>query len=387
MISVILGISLIFISPLYNLLVVVPNYYAWYGIIFSVIATLFAIFLAKEFEKQILVFTSSIGLLLISIGIGNLSSAFQFLMMLPFAYLGLVILSSKSININLDPPTDTRSKKLIRSIANIFFVSIIMISIISVIPFNGNLLTLGYLFTSNIIDLSLLVYTLTIILILSITLICIQISWKYFKQNLFKKLKFSELFPLIMILVFLSANSILYPLFNILNPFSLPLNFSQENLSTALIPIFVGWFVILVSYIIIESFTEKFSIFLKKFSTKIQEKLRKIYYFEFIFSPINWVDVQIIIPSAVWFYENVIRDIIYKVIIVGIYKFFFYLANLVKDFVNNVAVPRTVNFFKRISRFIQSLENAKLKTQLLYIILGLGIMFAITIVLYAGGII
>ena len=387
MINIVLGISLIFISPIYKLLVSVPNYYAWYGIIFSVIATLFAIFLVKEFEKQILVFSSSIGLLLISIGSGNLSSAFQLLMMLPFAFLGLVILSSKSIKIHIDSPTDQRSKKILRSIANILIVTIIMVSIISVIPFSSNLLTLGYLFTSNIVDLSLLVYILSIGSILGITLICIQISWKYFKQNLFKKLKFSELFPLIMILVFLSANSVLYPSFNILNPFSLPLNFSQENLSIALIPIFVGWFVILASYIVIESFAEKVSIFLNKFSTKIQEKLRKIYYFEFIFSPINWVNVKIVIPSSVWFYENVIRDFIYKVIIVSIFKFFFYLANLVKNFVNNVAVPRTVNFFKRSSQFIQSLENAKLKTQLLYIILGLGIMFAITIALYAGGII
>ena len=387
MINIILGISLIFISPIYNLLVVVPDYYAWYGIIFSVIATLFAIFLTKDFEKQILVFTSSVGLFLISIGSGNLSSAFQFLMMLPFAFLGLVILSSKSINIHLDPPTDQRSKKIIRSIANIIFVTIVIISIISVIPFSSNLLTLGYLFTSNIINPSLLVYILYISLILGITLICIQISWKYFKQNLFKKLKFSELFPLIMILVFLSANSVLYPFFNILNPFSLPFNFSQESLSIALIPIFVGWFVILVSYIVIELFAKKFSISLNKFSTKIQERLIKIYYFEFIFSPINWVNVQIIIPSAIWFYVNVIRDFVYKVIIVSIFKFFFYLANLVKDFVNNIAVPRTVNFFKRSSQFIQSLESAKLKTQLLYIILGLGIMLAITIVLYAGGII
>ena len=160
---------------------------------------------------------------------------------------------------------------------------------------------------------------------------------------------------------------------------------SDAKLFISLIPIFVGWFVILVSYIIIELFAEKFLIYLNKFSTKIQEQLSKIYYFEFIFSPINWVIVQIIIPSALWFYVNVIRGFIYKVIIVSIFKFFFYLANLVKDFVTNVAVPRTVNFFKRSSQFIQSLESAKLKTQLLYIILGLGIMFAITIILYAGG--
>ena len=387
MINITLGVSLIFITPISQLLIVVPNYFVWYGILFSILATIIGILITKDLDKKILLFTSSLGFIIISLGIGNLASVFQILLMLPFVFLGFMIFSTKT-------PIDTelidseqKGKTIIKSIVNFLLFTVVGITIISVIPFSSNLLNIGYLFTTTVIDSSLAVYVLAIISLLGIFLIYIQTSRKYFEQKSFRILKLSELIPLILIVIILSLNSILYPIFNLLNPFSLPVDFALESLSVALIPIFVGWFVILISYILIELFAKKLSTNLSKISEKIQETLRKIYYFEFIVKPLDWIGANILIPSIIWFYEYCIRDFFYKVVLLAIANFFVFLAQISRDFIKEIAIPQTVNLFKKSSLFIRRLEKAKLRTQILYILLSLGILLALVIILYTGGVI
>jgi hypothetical protein len=387
MINVLLGFSLVFISPISKLLIVIPNYFAWYGVIFSLVATLIGVLTTKDLDKQIMIFTSTLGLLLICLGSGNIASAFQILLMIPFAFLGLMIFSVKLPSNNEISSSENKAKTVIKLVLDTLIFSIVGISIIAVIPFSSSLLNIGYLFTTTSIDSSLVVYVLAIISLLGIFLIYVQISRKYYEQKLYKTQKLSQLIPLSLIIVILSLNSILYPIFNILNPYSLPVDFANESLSIALIPIFVGWFVILLLYITSELLVKKISTKLSKFSDSIQNTLRDIYLFEFIIRPLDWLRVNAIIPFAILFYEYFIRDFIYKLVILSIARFFVFLAKTTRDFIKDIAIPQTINLFKTSSNFIRSLENAKLKTQLLYIILSLGILIAVVIILYAGGMI
>ncbi len=385
MINIVVGISFIFISPISKLLIVVPNYFVWYGVLFSVIATIVGILTTKDKDKQILIFTASIGLLLILLGVGNLASAFQILLLMPVAFLGLMIISSKSTTDDEIPSSEHKGKIIIKLTIDILIFTIVGITIISVIPFSSNLLNIGYLFTTTIINSSIAVYVIVIVSLLGIYLIYMQFSRRYFEQSLHRILRISEIIPLTLIVVFLSLNCILYPIFDLLNPFSLPVDFVQESLPIALIPIFIGWFVILVSYIVIELFIKKVSKSLDQFSEKIQEPLQRIYNLEFIITPIYWIRDKVLTPSIIWFYEYCIRDFFYKIIILGIARFFVLVSKSIRDYIKNVAAPQTINFFKKCSLFVRSLEKAKLRTQLLFIILGLGILLALVIGLYAGG--
>ncbi len=379
-------LSFIYITPFVLLISLQGStFFVWYGLLFALISVIFSLFLQQKLETVILVFALLSGLFIFFLGLGYLSISFQLLIALPIISIGLVPFLFTPNEAKEDEKPSRKSVMIIRTTTRFIGFVIIFLSILGVEPFNGTFLSLIHILSVSSPAFNIGFFVITLLLFFGI--FCLSIILYKKQITLEEKFQFTnvEITITILVVIFLSLNSFLYPRFNIINPFTFPSIITFSHLLISLISLLSGCLIVLCAFIIIKKYFESFSKKLLKFTVILEKIFRNIYTFDFIFAPVILVWTKAIVPASNWFYQIVIKKIMVENILMRIWKFIVTAYKFIARKTKDTVIPNVVKFFKLTSNFIQKLEESKLRSQIQVVLVSLFLLIIVVLILYSGG--
>ncbi|MHA1199690.1 MAG: hypothetical protein ACTSQF_10220 [Candidatus Heimdallarchaeaceae archaeon] len=379
---------IIFITPFAQLILIQGcTLYIWYGLILALMGVVFSLFLRRELEISILIYTIISGMILFVLGLAELSIAFQILIILPVISIGLV---PYLFNTNLiDEEEKQKTKKFNIGLSIIRFTGIVALIAVflGVVPLNSSFLILVQTLYMDPSIFNIGFFILSLLLFYGIFGLMVLIYKKQVKSALITQFSKVEIIYTTLIVIFLSLNSTLYPLYNLLNPFDFHPIIELNVLWIPMVAVFVGCFVILLAFIIIKKYFSDFSLKVSQISIKIENSLRAVYSFDSIFAPIGILWIKAIIPFSIWFKKVIIQKFLVESILLRIWKLIAFTSKWIGRTIKNTIVPRIVQAFKLASEYIRRLELEKLRTQIQLVLVSLSFLLIIILILYSGGII
>ncbi|MCE7742348.1 MAG: hypothetical protein GOP50_07785, partial [Candidatus Heimdallarchaeota archaeon] len=379
-------LSILFITPFAQLILIQGcTLFVWYGLILALIGVAFSLFLKRELEISILIYTILSGMILFVLGLAELSIAFQILILLPVLSIGLV---PYLFDVNLvDEEEIQKTKEFNIGVTITRFTGFVVLTsvILGVVPLNSSFLILIQTLYHDSSMFNIGFFILSLLLFYGIFSLMILIYKKQLKSAL--KFQFSkiEIIYTALIVIFLSLNSTLYPKYNLMNPFDFHPLLDPNVLWIPLVAVFAGCFIVLSAFIIIEKYFSDVGLKFSQISIKIENLLRTVYTFDFIFAPIGILWIKAIIPISIWFKQVIIQKFLVEIIILKTWRFITFIGKWSGRTIKDTIVPQIVQSFKSISEFIRELEIAKLRTQIQLVLVSLSLLLMIILILYSGG--
>ena len=395
-VSFVVTLSMIFITPLDKLLLWQGStFYIWYGLILTLVCVVFAIFLRKNLESSIFIFTINSGLLVFLLGLKQLGIAFHLLIIMFVLTLGLVPFMFSKETQETTEIQNTEKFNVSLTIVRFSIFVVLTATLLGVSPLNSTFLLLVQTLRIAYSWSNIIFFILSLVIFYGIFGFIYLIYKKQLKLAVQYQLKWLEIIFSLVVVIFISLGSTLYSTFSLLNPYPFTLvnpitilPYSDfDFIWMSLVAVLVGCFLILISFIIFNKFLPNISLKISKISTKTENIFRSIYSFDFVFLPIGLFWNKIIIPSAKWFNRIIIQKFLIEIILFNSWKFIVYFTKLVSRTIKNILIPQIIRLFKFLSNSIQKLEIAKIKTQIQIVLLSLSLLLMVVIILYSGGVI
>ncbi len=384
----VLTFSFIFITPISQIILVQGStFYIWYGLILALVGIVFALFLTKELETSILIYTVLSGMIIFVLGLGELSIAFQILVIFPVLLVGLVPYQF-TINLVKEEAVDQAEKFNIGIIIARFFFFVVLTGVfLGVAPLSSTFLVLVKTLYSTSLIFNIGLFVFFLFLSYGIFGLVIKIYKKQIKFATQFRFSILEILYTGSIVIFLSLNSTLYPVYNLINPFSYLPILEINVVWIPLVVLFSGGILILITFLVIKKYFTNVDTKLAEISMKIETFLRPIYSFDFIFAPICILWVEAILPRSKWFVANILEKFLFEIVILNVWKSILFASKWIGKIIRYTVIPYTVQIFKSISDFIRKLEQSKLRTQIQIVLISLSLLISIILILYSGGVI
>jgi len=372
-------------TPFLLLLPVIQNFIMWYGICIAVTTAFFAIFLRRKLESILLLFISSIGLILYSLGIGYYSVGFHLVLVSPLLFSNLAIFKLTKKGYEEEVIVSFEKKKKAKRIFLLIFVILSIITLIGVVPLNSIILSLTFPVTlSNLaIEIILLIFGIVSLIFVFVSILDLLFT-NWIKDSSIEINKgvitSTSVLTTIILLV-----SILFPYFAVITPISHSIDLQPNSFILTALPLGICYLIVIVVYILTKKYSSLFYQRLLTFSEKMSSILHKIYSFEFIFTPMIYVTKKVIVPSSVWFYEKVLLWFILGVVIRNSIQFLKFCFLKIRIFILDYLIPWTKELFTKISHFSRKFEDASQRTQFQIAFSFLLILLLIVVVLFVGG--
>ncbi len=379
------SLLILFGTPFLSLLLVIQKFIMWYGICIALLAGFFAVYLRKQLEYILLLFISCIGLILYSIGVGYYSVGFHLLLVSPILFSILTIVKLTKKGEEEEVIVSFEEKKRAKR-AFLFIFSIISIStLVGVAPHNSVIVSLTYPVTHSNLAVKIILLSFGILsLVLVFTSIVPFMLFNWMKEDSVEIDK-GVITSTSILTFFLLLASILFPYFGIITPISQSVDFLPNSFMLTALPLGICYLLVILVYVLSKRYFSEFNQKLLVFNEKMSQPLRKIYGFEFIFTPLIYLTKKFIIPSSIWFYEKVILWLIIGVIVGKLIQFIKFCAIKIRVFILDYLIPWIQAVFTKISHFSRRFEDASQRTQLQIVFSFLLILLLIVVGLFAGG--
>ena len=372
-------------TPILSLLPVVQNFVIWYGICIALTAAFFAIFLRKQLESLLLLFISSIGLILYSIGVEYYSVGLNLILITPVLFSNLVIIKLTKKGHEEEVVISFEERKKVKRVFLHIFAILSVLTLIGVGPLNSLILSLTYPLTlSNlIVKVFLLLFGIVSLIFIFISVLdLVSINWLKEESVEINK---GVITSTSVLTFFLMLASILFPYFEILSPIPLTIDFLPNSYLLTVLPLGICYLIVLLVYLLIKKYFSEFHQKLQVFNEKISIYLRQIFTFEFIFTPLIYVTKKFIIPSSRWLYEKIILLFIFEMVVENSIRFLKFCIQKLKTFILDYLIPWIKKLYTNLSHFSRRFEDASQRTQLYVAFSFLFILLVIVVSLFVGG--
>ncbi|MCG3216566.1 MAG: hypothetical protein H7642_07615 [Candidatus Heimdallarchaeota archaeon] len=380
-----LPIFLILGTPFLQLVPIIQNIVLWFGVCSAIIIAFFSVFLKSKKEDTFLLFISFLSLILYSIGIGFYSVAIHLSLLSPFLFSILSILKTKKNEEDDEIIVSFDQVKNSKKILYMLTVSISLLTLIGFVPFNSLILSITYpvTLTTKSLQVSLLVLCLVTMMLLFVS--ALDIFRDSFSINAENNIAKTDLISSISLTLFLMLLSVLFPIFGLISPTSETINIPPDSFMISALPLGIGYILVGIFYALRKKYWKSMDQTILVFSENISLILRKIFYFEFIFTPIIYITKRLIIPSIIWLYQEVLVDFIYGIIIRYSVTLLQSSFKSIWNFIVKILIPAIRNLFTKLSLLARKFEEASLLTQFLFIFGFLFVLILIVIILFIGG--
>jgi len=282
---------------------------------------------------------------------------------------------------------ETRRFNLAFTIIHFFSLVVLSLLFLGIAPLNSTFLILVQTIFQNTLIFNVGLFVLFTVIMFGIFILIIKIYKNQIKKSLEFQFSVAEIVYLSSLLLFIVFSSLLYPSFNLFNPFTFPLitNFNAWWIPFSII--ISGCVIGSIVYLVILRYFSKAVLEIIEFSNKIEQSLETVYSIDLVFLPVRFLWIRIIVPFSKWFEQIIIKKFLIEIIIKKTWKFLILTLKWLKRIITKIIVPKIVAAFQLISKFIRKLEIAGLRTQFQIVLISLSILLAIILVLYSGGVI
>ncbi|MHA1345247.1 MAG: hypothetical protein ACTSO3_02495 [Candidatus Heimdallarchaeaceae archaeon] len=373
-------------SPFLNLLPILADVFAWVGITTAIVSITIAVFTNNKSSLLVLILSSLFAYILFTFGTGSYVIGFHTLVTTLIVGTAIpIIISNRSKEETIDE-LGTSKIQLFTKIAFFLTSAIIFLGLIGAPPLNGSILSIIIIYASQSLSLSLALFIIGFLFIFQLGIIGIKLVYDLWsKRAELKSIRNIILVSILAITLILTFT--IYPYFQIITLFETPIAITNQIFLETVLPLGVIFLITIVIFVLMKTIFIELNDSMSPYLLKVEKTYQKIYYYDFLYSPLELLFLKILLPGAKWFYLIVIKTLLVGIVLTNLVKFFIFLWKTLKKFIVKVAIPKIKLFFTTLSKTIRNFESASEKSQLICVLCTMIVLLLLTYFLFIGGVI
>ncbi len=373
-------------TPYFNLLPILADIFAWVGIIVAIISITIAVFTYNKSSLIVLILSSLIAYILFTFGSGSYAIGFHTMISILIVVTAVPIIIT---NRSKEEPTDeleTIKPQLFTKIIFFLTSAIIFLGLIGVPPLSSSVLSIIIVYVSQPNSLSLALFIIGFLFLLLLGIVSIKLVYDLWSKRAERKSIRSTILVTILALTLILTVTI-YPYFQIINLYETPIVIENQILLLSALPLGISFLIAIVVFVLLKTVFIELDDSMGPYLLEIERIYQKIYYYDFLYSPLELLYLKTLLPSIKWFYQYIIKAFLVGIIFTGLTSITTFIWKKMKNFIVKVAIPKIESFFIVLSRTIRKFESASEKSQLIYVFFSIIILLLLTFFLFIGGVI
>ncbi len=373
-------------TPYFNLLPVLADTFAWVGITVAIISITIAVFTNNRSSLLVLILSALFAYILFTFGSGSYAIGFHAMITTIIVGTAIpIIITSRSKEESLDE-VGTTKPQLFTKIIFFLTTAIIFLGLIGIPPLNSSILSIIIVYASQSNSLSLALFVIGLLFILQLGIVGIKLVYDLWSKRAERK-SIRNVILVAVLAITLILTFAIYPYFHIINLFDTPIAIENTMLLVSALPLGILFLIAIVVFVLLKTVFTEFNDLMDPYLLNIERTYQKIYYYDFLYSPLELLYLKLLFPSIKWFYRYFIKAFLVGVIFAGLAQISTYIWKKLKNYVVKVAIPKIVSFFIVLSKTIRKFESASEKSQLIWVLFSIVIVLLLTIFLFIGGVI
>ncbi len=373
-------------TPYFYFIPVLADVFAWVGIISAIVSITIAIFTNNKSSLLVLILSSLFAYILFTFGSGSYVTGFHTMITIIITGTAIPIIIT---NRNKEEPTDevrTTKPQLLTKIAFFLTSAIIFLGLIGIPPLSSSVISLIILYVSQPNSFSLALFIIGFLFLFQLGIVGIKLTYDLWsKRTESKSIRNVILVAILTITLILTFT--IYPYFKIINLYESPIVIENQILLLTVLPLSICFLIAIVVFILLKTVFIELNDSMGPYLLKTEKTYQKIYYYDFLYSPLELLYLKILLPGIKWFYRYIIKAFLVGVILTELVRIITFLWNKLKNFIVKIAIPKITSFFITLSKTIRKFESTSEKSQLIYALLFIVILLLLTFFLFIGGVI
>ncbi|MHA1202412.1 MAG: hypothetical protein ACTSQ4_07815 [Candidatus Heimdallarchaeaceae archaeon] len=373
-------------TPYFKLLPVLVDTFAWVGITVAIISITIAVFTNNRSSLLVLILSSLFAYILFTFGSGNYAIGFHTMITMIIVGTAIPIIIT---NRSKEEPTDEVGKTKPQLFTKIIFfltTAIIFLGLIGVPPLNSSILGIIIVFASQSNSLSLALFIIGFLFLFQLGIIGIKLAYDLWSKRAERKSVRNVILVAVLTITLILTFAI-YPYFHIIDLFETPIAIETPILLVSALPLGISFLLAIVSFVLLKTIFTEFNDLMDPYLLNIEKTYQKIYYYDFLYSPLEVLYFKLLLPSIKWFHRYFIKAFLVGVIFTVLARISTCFWKTLKNFIVEVAIPKIKSFFIVLSKTIRKFESASDKSQLIYVLLSIVLLLLLTFFLFIGGVI
>jgi len=373
-------------TPYFNLLPILADIFAWVGIIVAIISITIAVFTNNKSSLLVLILSSLFAYVLFTFGSGSYAIGFHTMIATIIVGTAIpIIITNRSKEESTDE-LEIIKPQIFTKITFFLTSAIIFLGLIGVPPLNSSVLSIILVYVSQPNSLSLALFIIGFLFLFQLGIVGIKLVYDLWSKRAERKSIRSTILAAILALTLILTFTI-YPYFQIINLYETPIVIESQILLLSALPLGISFLIAIVVFVLLKIVFIELDHSMAPYLLEIERTYQKIYYYDFLYSPLELLYLKTLLPSIKWFYQYIIRAFLIETIFTGLARILTFLWKKLEDFIVKVTIPKIKSFFIVLSKTIRKFESASEKSQLIYVFFSIVILLLLTFFLFIGGVI
>jgi hypothetical protein len=373
-------------TPYFNLLPVLADIFAWVGIIVAIISIAIAVFTNNKSSLLVLIFSSLFAYILFTFGSGSYAIGFHNMIVIMIVGTAIPIIITNRSKEEIKDELGTTKPQIFTNIAFFLTSAIIFLGLIGVPPLSSSVLSIIIIYISQPNTLSLALFIIGFLFLFLLGIVGIKLASDLWSKRAERK-SIRNIILVAILAITLILTFTIYPYFQIIALYEPPIVIENQILLLSALPLGISFLIALVVFVLMKTVFIELNDSMSPYLLKIERTYQKIYYYDFLYSPLELLYLKTILPSIKWFYRYFIEAFLVGIIFTELARIITFLLKALKNFIVKVAIPKIKSFFIALSKTVRKLETASEKSQLIYVLFSIIFLLLLTYFLYIGGVI
>ena len=373
-------------TPYFNLLPVLADTFAWVGITVAIISITIAVFTNNRSSLLVLILSALFAYILFIFGSGSYELGFHTMITTIIVGTAIPIIITNRSKEESPDEVGTTKPQLFTKIIFFLTSAIIFLGLIGIPPLNSSILSIIIVYASQSNSLSLALFIIGLLFILQLGMVGIKLVYGLWSKRAERR-SIRNVILVAGLAITLILTFAIYPYFNIINLFETPIAIENTILLLSALPLGISFLIAIIVFVLLKTVFTELNDMMDLYLLNIERTYQKIYYYDFLYSPLELLYLKLLLPSIKWFYRYFIKAFLVGVIFAGLAWICTYLWKTLKNFIEKIAIPKIKSFFIVLSKTIRKFESASDKSQLIYVFFSIVILLLLTIFLFMGGVI